>query len=584
MAELLFSNNAHATLAADINASQTTIELAPGKGALFPSPTGAQITKITVQSLAFPGTDIEIMDCVARNIDVLTVQRGAEGTTPRAFSADTAIVQGRITAGILQSFTQSGGVSANVQTYRQNETPVGATLGSIWFDADSNNKVHRWDGAAWVATDDARIVANAAAITTEATTRASADSALSSQITTVSAVASSRNRTFRQIDPPTADALGDIWLDSNDSNKLYRWNGSQWVEASDERIAVNAASIVTEQTARADADTALASSITTVSATANSKNRTFHQASAPTALAVGDLWLDSDDGNKAYRWDGSSWVLTADTRIAANEASITTEASVRAAADGTINARYGVKVNVNGKVSGFGLISEANDGAIVSTFDVLADNFKISNSSGGVLQTPFSVSGSEIFLQNVIVGSTIRQGQTAYDTGVGFWLGSDSGTPKFSLGNSSGNKVTWNGSTLAVTGTLNMTNAVGTFTPTWTGFSTAPTGTLSYIDLGAIVILWRDSSMVGTSNANTMTLSSLPAAIVPSGGVRKAACIVVDAGTLMAGAASLNAGTEVITFSKAIQSGATNVVEDDVSFANSGIKGLPAGWMMIYSK
>jgi hypothetical protein len=43
-------------------------------------------------------------------------------------------------------------------------------------------------------------------------------------------------------------------------------------------------------------------------ATADGKVTTFVSASAPTADAVGDLWLDSDDGNKLYRWNGSAWV------------------------------------------------------------------------------------------------------------------------------------------------------------------------------------------------------------------------------------------------------------------------------------
>lgn len=37
---------------------------------------------------------------------------------------------------------------------------------------------------------------------------------------------------------------------------------------------------------------------------------TYYSASEPTGpgLIVGDLWFDTDDGNKLYRWDGASWV------------------------------------------------------------------------------------------------------------------------------------------------------------------------------------------------------------------------------------------------------------------------------------
>lgn len=52
--------------------------------------------------------------------------------------------------------------------------------------------------------------------------------------------------------------------------------------------------------------------IAAVQSTANSKNRTFVATSAPTADATGDLWLDSDDGNKPYRWDGATWVAVQD--------------------------------------------------------------------------------------------------------------------------------------------------------------------------------------------------------------------------------------------------------------------------------
>jgi len=41
-------------------------------------------------------------------------------------------------------------------------------------------------------------------------------------------------------------------------------------------------------------------------ATADGKVTTFYQATSPTADGVGDLWIDTDNGNKAYRWSGSA--------------------------------------------------------------------------------------------------------------------------------------------------------------------------------------------------------------------------------------------------------------------------------------
>jgi hypothetical protein len=51
-------------------------------------------------------------------------------------------------------------------------------------------------------------------------------------------------------------------------------------------------------------------------------------------------------------------------------------------------------------------------------------------------------------------GGLVRSGQTAYDTGTGWWIGNDGGTPKLSIGNSAGNKLIWDGSALSIVGLL----------------------------------------------------------------------------------------------------------------------------------
>jgi len=61
----------------------------------------------------------------------------------------------------------------------------------------------------------------------------------------------------------------------------------------------------------------------------------------------------------------------------------------------------------------------------------------------------------------ISAGGWLSSGQTGYDTGTGFWIENNAGTPRLSIGNSGGNKVTWNGSVLSVVGDLNATS--GTF-------------------------------------------------------------------------------------------------------------------------
>lgn len=52
--------------------------------------------------------------------------------------------------------------------------------------------------------------------------------------------------------------------------------------------------------------------------------------------------------------------------------------------------------------------------------------------------------------------ANIHAGQSAWDTGTGFWLEYNSGTPRFSIGNSAGNKITWDGTTLTIVGAENV--------------------------------------------------------------------------------------------------------------------------------
>ena len=60
---------------------------------------------------------------------------------------------------------------------------------------------------------------------------------------------------------------------------------------------------------------------------------------------------------------------------------------------------------------------------------------------------------------NITLGSTnsIKGGQTAYNTGQGFWMGYDSGKYKMSLGNPSGDYMYWDGSHLILNGTITFT-------------------------------------------------------------------------------------------------------------------------------
>jgi hypothetical protein len=173
------------------------------------------------------------------------------------------------------------GATATV-IYRQTTAPSGTAhnTGDQWFDTDNGNKHYVWDGSNWASVQDTAITT---AIQNAAASQEAADGKIDS---------------FYQNDAPSTASEGDLWFDTNDGNKIYTRRSGAWVVTQDSAIG-------TALQDAADAD-----------AKADGKVTTFYQNDAPTAEGIGDLWVDTNDGNKLYRWSGSAWVSVQDTAIA----------------------------------------------------------------------------------------------------------------------------------------------------------------------------------------------------------------------------------------------------------------------------
>lgn len=101
----LYANNAKTTLSAPITATQTSITVAAGTGALFPSPTSGQSFQVTLVS-ASSSTVYEICTCTAVSSDTLTIVRGQEGTSGTPFTTGD-IVANYDTALVMTNLVQS---------------------------------------------------------------------------------------------------------------------------------------------------------------------------------------------------------------------------------------------------------------------------------------------------------------------------------------------------------------------------------------------------------------------------------------------------------------------------------------------
>ena len=108
----LFTNNAATTLASGINATATSLTVASGKGALFPSPDNSvgDYAILTLTQAGSTETSWEEVYLTARSGDVLTIQRAQEGSTAAAW-ATGAKVELRITAEALNAMAYAAVVA-----------------------------------------------------------------------------------------------------------------------------------------------------------------------------------------------------------------------------------------------------------------------------------------------------------------------------------------------------------------------------------------------------------------------------------------------------------------------------------------
>ncbi|MFP8968561.1 hypothetical protein ACKC9G_18410, partial [Pokkaliibacter sp. CJK22405] len=148
----------------------------------------------------------------------------------------------------------------------------------------------------------------------------------------------------------------------------------------------NAAALQTEQTARADADSALSTRVDAVQASANDNAAAIQ--TEQTARASADESL-------------ASLVNTVQTQLNGQIASVQQSAEATANKLGDVAAQYVLKVDVNGRVIGFGLY---NDGAS-GEFGIRADRFYIASPDDSEGLLPFVFSDGVLYLNEAAIGA-----------------------------------------------------------------------------------------------------------------------------------------------------------------------------------
>jgi len=315
-----------------------------------------------------------------------TTRANADSALSTQLSALTTRVGTAESSITSEATTRANADSALTTQLNALTTRVGAAESSITSEATT-----RANADAAMATDITELVSRVddadAAITSEATTRANADTALTNQLNTLTTRVGTAESAITT--EQTTRANADTAL-TNQLNALTS------------RVGSAESAITTEQTTRANADTALSNQLSTLVSRVEDAESAI--TSEQTARANGDSAITSS-------------VNTLTTRVGNAETSITQAAT---SIDG-LKAQYAVKINTNGHIVGFDLLSTPATGSgSTSAFNIVADKFNVIKPGATTVVPVFTVDANSgnVVLRNAVVGDIQSDN---YVAGVSGW-------------------------------------------------------------------------------------------------------------------------------------------------------------------
>jgi hypothetical protein len=302
------------------------------------------------------------------------------------------------------------------------------------------------------------------------------------------AIAQGKSKTYVQDNEPTGGtySVGDLWIDTNDGNKLYAYSGSAWVLKQD-------------------------GAISTAQSTADGKNKVNYSTSDPgsTANTAGDIWFKYASGIVIAQYvgaGGTTWTSTTigNTVIANLDAGkITT---------GYIDVAGSVKITTSATASGTGGTTariEINSTGFYA-YDGSVATVSITNTGTAVFSGTVNATGGTF--TGYVTGGTARFGANVDSTNDGIWINAnnywyDSGS--FKVGDGSESMSYSSAGGLVVTGEISAGTFSGniTSTATITGgtFKTASSGLRLEIS-GGNIYTYDGSNQEGVISSNTNAL------------------------------------------------------------------------------
>jgi hypothetical protein len=270
--------------------------------------------------------------------------------------------------------------------------------------------------------------------------------ATTEQLNDIVVVLDGKTKAYYQTTAPvTGLNEGDIWFDTDDGNKQYFYTGTAWVSVQDTAIAA-------------------------AQSTADGKNKVFRQTSAPTASAAGDLWFDTDDDNRIYRWSGTAWVANdlgtnALANFSANkitsgsiDASVVTVSNINAGNISTgslASARIAAGTIVASQIATGTITATQIAAGTITTTQLATGTLSATNITTGTLSASVALSAVSGTIGGFTIGATNISAGTSLDIqSTGSIIGGNSQTIFYGFANIGGG--TAGSERLIVTGNSNL--------------------------------------------------------------------------------------------------------------------------------
>lgn len=169
-------------------------------------------------------------------------------------------------------------------------------------------------------------------------------------------------------------------------------------------------------------------SISAAQTTADGRNRVFRQGTAPTATAIGDLWIHTSENNRLYRASATgsgSWVLSEDQRVPALVDTVAAQGDALDLLDVSVGKfsasglfRTSVLATMSGAQSTIGISVAASSGAATQTaamvfnanssglseIGIIANRFFVAtNTAGAGKSGVFVIDGGVVYMDNALI-------------------------------------------------------------------------------------------------------------------------------------------------------------------------------------